>query len=31
MVELGLLDLGYEYMNLDDCWQQVNRTADGHV
>lgn len=20
MVELGLLDLGYEYLNLDDCW-----------
>lgn len=23
--------MGYEYVNLDDCWQQVNRTADGHV
>ncbi|KAK8792780.1 hypothetical protein WA158_004944 [Blastocystis sp. Blastoise] len=21
MVNLGLLELGYEYMNLDDCWQ----------
>lgn len=31
MIDLGLKDLGYTYMNLDDCWQAVNRTKDGHV
>jgi alpha-galactosidase len=31
IVDLGLKDLGYTYLNLDDCWQQVNRTEDGHV
>ena len=31
MVRSGLAAAGYRYLNLDDCWQQVNRTADGHV
>ena len=28
---LGLADLGYNYVNLDDCWQEELRTATGHV
>ena len=28
---IGLDKYGYNYVNIDDCWQQVNRTADGHV
>jgi alpha-galactosidase len=31
IVELGLDKLGYKYVNLDDCWQSTNRTADGHI
>lgn len=31
MVQLGLVDLGYTFLNLDDCWQQAERTPDGHV
>ena len=31
LVGAGLAELGYVYVNLDDCWQQENRTADGHV
>lgn len=31
IIELGLDKLGYNYVNLDDCWQAVNRTKDGHV
>ena len=31
MVELGYKDAGYEYVNLDDCWQAPNRTATGHL
>lgn len=31
IVDMGLDKLGYKYVNLDDCWQQVNRTEDGHV
>jgi hypothetical protein len=27
---LGLDKLGYEYVNLDDCWMLEERTADGH-
>jgi alpha-galactosidase len=30
VVELGLDKLGYNYINLDDCWMQEERTADGH-
>ncbi|EIM88748.1 glycoside hydrolase family 27 protein [Stereum hirsutum FP-91666 SS1] len=29
MVELGFVDLGYNYMNVDDCWAEKNRSADG--
>lgn len=29
--ELGLDKLGYKYVNLDDCWQAVDRAEDGHV
>jgi alpha-galactosidase len=25
------VSLGYEYMNLDDCWQQETRTPNGHI
>ena len=31
MVDLGLVKLGYKYLNLDDCWQQSARTSDGRV
>ena len=27
----GLLDAGYQYVNLDDCWQSSMRTADGKL
>ena len=27
----GLLDAGYQYINLDDCWQSSMRTADGKL
>lgn len=30
MVELGLDKVGYKYINLDDCWQKLERTPDGH-
>ncbi|MBM4371546.1 MAG: glycoside hydrolase family 27 protein, partial [Deltaproteobacteria bacterium] len=30
MVESGMAALGYEYVNLDDCWQ-VDRDADGVI
>jgi len=30
VVALGLDKIGYEYINLDDCWMKENRTADGH-
>ena len=23
--------MGYKYVNIDDCWQKVERTDDGHV
>ena len=29
--KLGLDKLGYQYINLDDCWQQIDRDHDGHV
>jgi alpha-galactosidase len=25
-----LSDVGYKYVNLDDCWMDENRTSDGH-
>ncbi|GJJ15332.1 hypothetical protein Clacol_009608 [Clathrus columnatus] len=28
---LGLFDVGYKQFNLDDCWAQKNRTAEGLV
>lgn len=28
---MGLDKLGYNHVNLDDCWMQEERTADGHV
>ncbi len=31
LVERGLRAAGYEYMNLDDCWQAGGRDADGTV
>jgi alpha-galactosidase len=30
LVNLGLAKLGYKYVNLDDCWNTVDRSADGH-
>ena len=31
MKKTGLLDAGYCYVNLDDCWQSSMRTADGKL
>ena len=31
LVSLGLAQLGYVYVNLDDCWQAVNRDGNNHV
>lgn len=31
MKNSGLLDLGYCYLNLDDCWQSSMRTNDGRL
>lgn len=31
MKKAGLLDAGYQYINLDDCWQSSMRTADGKL
>ena len=30
VVDLGFDKLGYEYINLDDCWMKEERTPDGH-
>ena len=30
LVNEGFLAAGYNYINLDDCWQ-INRTEDGHI
>ena len=27
----GLVDAGYVYLNLDDCWQASSRSEDGHL
>ncbi|MBQ8784335.1 MAG: alpha-galactosidase [Clostridia bacterium] len=27
----GLLDAGYQYVNIDDCWQSAMRTAEGEL
>lgn len=31
MVDSGLADAGYKYVNLDDCWQSSMRDADGKL
>lgn len=31
MKKTGLLDAGYQYINLDDCWQSSLRTKDGKL
>ncbi len=30
-VSSGLKDAGYEYVNIDDCWLEKSRSADGHL
>jgi len=30
-VSSGLKDAGYEYVNIDDCWLEKTRSADGHL
>ncbi len=31
MLDTGLAARGYRYINLDDCWMEQNRTADGRL
>ncbi|KAM3574912.1 hypothetical protein VYU27_003138 [Nannochloropsis oceanica] len=31
LIDTGLKDKGYSYVNLDDCWMERNRTADGRL
>jgi alpha-galactosidase len=31
LVSTGLADLGYNYLNLDDCWQANSRDANGKI
>lgn len=31
MVESGMRDAGYEYVNIDDCWMAPERDADGNL
>ena len=31
MVDSGMRDAGYEYVNIDDCWQAEERDDDGNV
>jgi alpha-galactosidase len=31
MVSSGMAKAGYQYINIDDCWQQVGRDANKHV
>ncbi|KAK3415101.1 hypothetical protein EUGRSUZ_H00669 [Eucalyptus grandis] len=31
MVSSGLAALGYEYVNLDDCWGELNRVSQGNL
>ena len=31
MVASGMRDVGYEYVNIDDCWQASARDADGSI
>ncbi len=30
-VSLGLKDVGYEYVNIDDCWAEPSRNANGDL
>lgn len=30
-MDLGLHDYGYQYINLDDCWQATERAANGTI
>ena len=31
LVELGLADLGYRYVNIDDCWSEKTRESGGKI
>lgn len=31
MVSEGYKDVGYEYVNVDDCWMEFNRSSDGNL
>ncbi|KEH42877.1 alpha-galactosidase-like protein [Medicago truncatula] len=31
MVSSGLANLGYHYLNLDDCWAELNRDSEGNM
>jgi len=31
MVSEGYKDVGYEYVNMDDCWLSHERNATGHL
>lgn len=31
MVAAGLAEAGYQYINIDDCWAQTDRAADGSI
>ncbi|GMG98945.1 hypothetical protein Nepgr_000785 [Nepenthes gracilis] len=31
MVARGLAELGYRYVNLDDCWAELNRDSEGNL
>lgn len=30
-IDLGLKDLGYQYVNIDDCWTLLERDGDGNL
>lgn len=30
-VKTGMKDVGYQYVNVDDCWMAMNRTAEGKL
>lgn len=31
MIDTGMADLGYEYVNIDDCWQASQRDEEGNL
>ena len=31
LIRLGLADIGYKYVNVDDCWLTKERDSRGHV